>query len=538
MGGILGNLAYVCSEIWKQLGVAQRISIILVGLLGLTALGAVLFLGTRPNWHIAYSNLPQETAAKVYELAKDAKIPVKLADGGHTVKVPYKYVDQLRVQTSQNHLDVTQKGVGLELFDDLKLGMTEMQQRVGWQRAMQGELERMIGRMEGVRASRVMLALPERRVFRRDKDEKAEASVFLELDRNRSLSRAQVQSICRLVAGSVPTLRPEDVTVTDNEGNLLARGMDDGLGTAGLSQHLELQQHMEDYLREKAEAALRPIVGAGSVVAVVSVELDDSAVETTTETYDSDKAVVIRERVISEDNAKTDHKRTGAAGTATNIVSVQNPQQPATPVDESSESRKTVENEYAVPKTVRRVSGRSPHIQRLSVSVTIAAGADGNPRDAEVLKQYKDLVMAAVGAVTDGPDGRTDSVTVAEGAFADTKAAEASPELSPVDKALELAGRVPIASFGRPALAVFLLLLLYRKFGGVFRRNQFESVDLSNPRANLGGNELPGGNGDAAALLKEVTSVPASKVQTRAQEDPSEVASTLEAWMTRDNKFE
>jgi flagellar biosynthesis/type III secretory pathway M-ring protein FliF/YscJ len=269
-------------------------------------------------------------------------------------------------------------------------------------------------------------------------------------------------------------------------------------------------------------------------VAVVSVELDDSAVETTVETYDSTQAVVIRERTVTEDNAKTDHKRSGAAGASTNLVSVQNPQQPAAPMDESSESRKTVENEYAVPKTIRRVSGRSPHIQRLSVSVTIAAGADGEARDAEVLKQYKELVMSAVGAVTDGPDGRTDSVTVAEGAFADDKAAEAQPA-APMDKALELAERVPIASLGRPALAILLLLALYKKFGGMFRRSQLESIDLSGPRPDLGlgSNQLPGGVGDSP-LLKEVTSIPASKVQSRAEEDPSEVAATLESWMNRE----
>ena len=98
MGGILGNLAFVCSEIWKQIGVAQRASILLLGLLGLVVLGGVLYFGTRPNWHVVYSDIPQETAAKVYEMAKDAKIPVRLTNGGRTVQVPYKHVAALRAQ--------------------------------------------------------------------------------------------------------------------------------------------------------------------------------------------------------------------------------------------------------------------------------------------------------------------------------------------------------------------------------------------------------------------------------------------------------
>lgn len=537
MGGVFGNLAYVCSEIWKQIGVTQRLSIGMVGLLGMAMLGGVLYFGTRPNWHVLYSDLPQDTAAKVYELAKDAKIPVQMTDNGRTIKVPYKLLNQMRVEVSRNDLDVVQKGVGLELFDELKLGMTEMQQRVGWQRAMQGELERMIARIEGVKSARVILALPERRVFRRDNEEKAEASVFLELDHSRSLATAKVQSICRMVAGSVPALRPDDVTITDSNGNLLAKGLDSGGGATGLAQYLELQQSMESYLTEKAESVLRPIVGADSVVAVANVEVDDSAVETTTETYDAGSSVIISEKTVSEDNAKTDNRKPSAAGAASNLVSVQNPENSTAPTDQSTESRKTTENQYAVPKTIRRVTGRNPRIIRLSVAVTIAQTADGTPRDPAVLAQYKELVMSAVGAVTGGVDQRNDLVTVAEGPFA-RPAEEAAPVESVLDKAMDLAGRVSLGGIGRPALAVVLLLVLYRMFGGMLRRNQLESVALTSADFPSSSHALPGGGSGATGMLKEVASVPAAAVRAKAEQDPAEVAATLEAWMSRDSKFE
>jgi len=538
MGGVFGNLAYVCSEIWKQIGVAQRLSIALVGLVGLAAMGGVLFFGTRPNWHVLYSELPQETAAKIYGIAKDAKIPVQLADNGRTVKVPYKYANQVRVSVAQSRLDVSQQGVGLELFDELKLGMTEMQQRVGWQRAMQGELERMIARIEGVRSARVILALPEQRVFRRDENRRAEASVFLELDRSRNLGQAKVQSICRMVAGAVPMLRPEDVTVTDSNGNSLARGLGDGIGTGGgLAQHLELRQSMEELLREKAESVLRPIVGGESVVAVVNVEVDDSAVETTTETYDAASAVVISEKMVSEDNTKSDVRRAGAVGAAANLVSVQNPQEGNTANDQSNESRKTVENQYVVPKTVRRVAGRNPRIVRLSVAVTIAQAEKGGPRDPALLSQYRELVASAVGAVTSGADGREDSVTVIEGIFAESVLPELL-ELSPAEKIMEIVGRVQLGGVARPLLAVFLLFVLYRMFGGMLRRNQFDSMDLLGGDSGLAAHAaLPGGGG-SAGMLQQVLSVPAAKVRAKAEEAPSEVAANLEAWMTQDSKYE
>ena len=536
MGGILGNLAYVCSEIWKQIGVVQRVSILLVGIAGAAVIGGLLYFGTRPNWHVVYSDIPQETAAKVYELAQERKIPVRLTDGGRTVQVPYKHVSELRAQAARADVDVAQEGVGLELFDDLGLGMTEMQQRVGWQRAMQGELERMIARIDGVKAARVMLALPERRIFRGDQEKRGQASVFLQLSRGQDLEQSKVQSICRMVAGALPELRPEDVTVTDSSGRLLARSMEDG-GAAGLARHLELRQSMERLLREKAEAVLRPIVGANSVVAVVNVEIDDSAIETTTETYDAGSSVVISEKIVSEDHAKTDTKRARAAGAASNIVSVRDPDEKVPDGDQSTESRKTTENTYAVPKVVRRTTGQSPRIVRLSVAVTIARGADGKAREAGVLSQYRDLVASAVGAITDEPEGeRKDAVTVVEDTFAATATAEATME-SGLDKALGLAERVPLAQFGRPLLAVALLLVLYRMFGGMLRRNQIESMDLIGESPLSARDALPGGS-RAGGMLEEVASIPATKVRKHAEENPADVAATLEAWMARDTKSE
>jgi len=537
MGGILGNLAFVCSEIWKQIGVAQRASILLLGLLGLGVLGGVLYFGTRPNWHVVYSNIPQETAAKVYEMAKDAKIPVRLTNSGRTVQVPYKHVAALRAQAISSDIDVTQKGVGLELFDDLKLGMTEMQQRVGWQRAMQGELERMISRIDGVKSARVILAIPERRVFRRDEEQKGEGSVFLQLSRSQGLEPMKVQSICRMVAGSVPGLRPEDVTVTDSTGRLPARGSEDGTTATGMAQYLELQKNTERHLREKAEAVLRPIVGVDSVVAVVNVEVDDSDVETITETYDAGSSVIISEKTVSEDNAKTDAMRGRAAGTASNMVSVRDPKQTTAARDQTTESHKTMENEYAVPKVTRRTTGHSPRIKRLSVAVTIAQAADAPARDAAVLAQYKDLVSSAVGAMPGGgEDDRADSVTVVEGVFAARKAEEPPPAASSLDKALGLAQRVSFAQFGRPVAAAILLLVLYRMFGGMLRRNQLESVDLTTTQM-AAAEALPEGS-SGSGILGEVASVPAGKVRKHAEEDPADVAATLEAWMARDSKFE
>lgn len=538
MDGPLGNLMYVCSEIWKQIGVAQRLSLLLVALLGLSALGAVLYFGSQPNWHVVYSELPAKQAAAVYELAQDQNIPVKLTAGGHTVKVPFKYASDLRASVSRSSVDVERRGTGLELFDNLKLGMTEMQQRVGLQRAVQGELERMITAMDPVKSARVMLALPERRVFRREAEEKPEASVFLQMQGRQVLDQSQVRSICRMVAGAVPELSANDVTITDSEGTMLARGGTEDGGTADGNRHLELQQNMASYLQRKAEAALRPIVGSNSVVAVADVNLDTNETETTTETYDAAQAVIIHERMISEDNAQTDHKRTRAAGTASNLVSVENPEENGTPTDESKESRKTVENQYAVPKTTRHVKARTPTIKHLSVAVTIAQKEEGKPRPPELLGQYRSLVMSSVGAVENGPNGRSDTVTVVEGPFSSAPATVPAPA-SPADRVLDLATRISPMQAGRSVLAVLLLFVLYRMFRGMLRRTQMESMDLG------GGEQLDEnvytvpGSGMATEQNSDgqhTEGTPAERIRARMDENPAEVAASLESWMKASRK--
>jgi flagellar M-ring protein FliF len=537
MSGVLANLSYVCSEIWKEIGIAQRVSIVLVTLLGMLALGAVLYFGTQPNWQVLYSGMPQETAARIYEMARESNIPVKLTDGGTTVRVPYRHASDLRAQVARSDIDVTEKGVGLELFDDLKLGMTDMQQRVGFQRALQGELERMIAAVDGVERARVMLAMPERRAFMRKNAPRAQASVFVETGRNRTLRRAQVQSICRMVANAVAELRPQDVVVTDSNGELLAAGLGDeaGAGAAGFSPYIELQHSMEQRLKEKAEATLRPIVGDGAVVAVVNVELDTREIETTTERYDPTSAVIVSERITSEDNLETDRQNGKAAGTTSNMVSVESPEAPASPLDQSKESRKTVENQYLVPKTIERVTGRNPEIRHLSVAVTVAA-SDQGPRDQAVLQQYRQLVMSSVGAVENGESDRTDTVTVVEGAFAPPSAPLPPAAPSALDRAQMIAQGIPAGTAGRIALGAVFLFVLYRMFSNTLRKSQLSSVDLDQTQAESASSPqlVAQERVNPLGALEDVEHAPMAKLQSRAKESPEEVAAALEDWVARD----
>lgn len=145
MNNIFGNLTYVCGGIWGSIGIAQPVSIVLIGFCGVLVIGVVMYLGTRPNWQMLYANLDSKTAAEIYELAKDNNVPVRLKNSGRTILIPFEHVNDLRLKVAKSHCPVESRGVGLELFDDVKLGLAELQRRAGYQRALQGELPRMTG---------------------------------------------------------------------------------------------------------------------------------------------------------------------------------------------------------------------------------------------------------------------------------------------------------------------------------------------------------------------------------------------------------
>ena len=381
MNAIFGNFALACRDIWKSIGIAQRISILIVGAMGLAAIGAVLYFGTRPNWHVLYRGLDGDAAARVYEVVCDAGVPVKLKDSGHTIMVPFERVNELRLAVREAGVDVEQAGAGLELFDKARIGLTEMEQRVSYQRAIQGELQRMIRGMPGIRSARVLLVGPRNRALVRKPSTVAKATVFVELKPGHVLSEEQVTSIRSIVSGGGEGIAPEQVTIADSSGRTLARGRSPGAGLSSdeVTSRLAVKARIEDDLRTKVEEILQPVVGPRAVIAVVSVDLDFDAVERVTEKFDKEQSVVLSERVSSDENTTKADLKGGVVGTSGNsmsTVAIGNPTG-AGDANTSQETRKITESEYAVPKTTETVKISGPRIKSVGVAVTLEMRALG-----------------------------------------------------------------------------------------------------------------------------------------------------------------
>lgn len=533
MDNIFGNLINAFAEIWRNIGVAQKVSILLIGFLAVGATGLIIFLGSRPDWQILYSNMDRETAAKVCDIVKDEGVEVKLTDGGRTVMVPAKKVYPLRLKVASEGVPVNKTGVGLEIFDEMKLGLTDKQQQVAYQRALQGELQRMITQMPGVVSCQVMLTMPKKQVFRRENSQPS-ASIMVVMSGGLRLSPRQINSIRYMVASAIEGMSPQKVTITDNQGNLLVKEVEEGEdGMPISSQQIELQNHMESALKRKAEAILEPIVGVGNVVAMVSCDVDFNRVDRVQEQYEPEKAVVVQEKIITEDQSKQGDTNGGKAGTASNMVSVANPGGASETEGSLSKQQKQIaERFYKVPKTVEKTTDGGGKIKRLTVAVSIAKKKDGSSWGSEKDK-FKALVIEAVGAKVYGCEK---FVTVEELEFVTADEPTTTPSAPITDQVVFNIEKFTNSNLIRPVVGLILLFVLYRVFRKYFQKSELEGAELGPGFMN--GESLKSINEQLEEDQRKNELVEAA-MKNQVQDStnglsPESVANVMEGWLRSD----
>ncbi len=548
MNGNIGNLINACVEIWKAIGIAQKISILLILLFGVSAGITVIYLGSRPDWQILYSGLDEGTASEVYELVRDENVPYRLKNSGRTILVPSSEVYSLRLKATNQGISVGAPDVGWELFDNVKFGLTEKQQEVEFQRAVQGELQRMIVEMPGVKNARVMIAQPKRQVFRGADKDKSTASVMVVMAPGHVMSASQINSIRYLVSSAVDDLMPTDVTVTDNYGKLLAKvdsGNDDG--EADTDKLMSLKRTVEMDLKEKAEAILRPILGEGNVMAMVTCELDFNEIDRVSESYDDKSKVVVNEKSIQEESSKSRAPTGGKPGASSNLVAVSDPEgEEEKDNNQASEARRTIENKYLVPKTTERFVKRGPLIKGLSVAVTVAKTGE-EARSKVQLEELKALVISAVGAVIDIEGGRVDNVEIIEADFQVADATANKPVVPTMDNLVYNLERLTHSPIIRPLLGLAMLLFLYRVFRANFARDHVEHKDIVSEPFSQGemfdmrtaeeDQVAATPLSDDAAIAAEInTTSPLELVRAKSESDPLLIAGAVESWLKQESE--
>jgi flagellar M-ring protein FliF len=302
------------------------------------------------------------------------------------VLVPGDQVHDVRLKLAQTGLP---KGstVGFELMDNARFGTTQFQERLNFQRGLEGELVRSITALSAVETARVHLALPNQNGFFRDQ-QKPSASVLLTLHGGQTLDRGQIAGIVHLVSASVPELNPKSVSVLDQSGSMLSDASD-GSGGGLDSSQVQHVARVEALYNKRILDILEPIVGRDNLRAQVTAELDFSQSESTTEEFKPNQGGVpaaVRSAQLSENGtggAGSGALASGVPGAATNQpqAAASAPINGAAQTMQASQAgqggglgaggRRDAVTNYEIDKTIRVTRAASGAIRRLAVAVVV-----------------------------------------------------------------------------------------------------------------------------------------------------------------------
>lgn len=348
------------------------------------AAAAAAFFYRQPDYRPLFSGLNDKDGGAIVAQLTQMNVPYKYAEGGGAIMIPADRVHDVRLKLATQGLP---KGsvTGFELMENSKFGITQFQERLNFQRGLEGELTRSILALNAVQNARVHLALPNQNGFFREQ-QKPSASVLLTLYPGRILDRAQIAGIVHLVASSVPEMAPSAVSVLDDSGKLLSQSPDGSANSVDMQQLMYTQQIEQQYVRRILDI-LEPVMGKGNVKAQVSAELDFSQTEQTSEQHrpnqNADSGAIRSQQVVESNGEQKPPQPTGVPGATSN----QPPQNATAPINGANPApqaagqqgggatgskRESITN-YEVDKTVRVTRGSTGNIKRLTAAVVVNA---------------------------------------------------------------------------------------------------------------------------------------------------------------------
>ena len=274
---ILSKLPFI-----NQLKINRKMLLLIVGVI-VIAISSITYLWLKDdNYGVLFSNLNDKDGGEIISQLDKLNIPYKFSSSGTTILIPQNQIYHTRLRIAQQGLP---KGgaIGFELLDKESFGMSQFNEQINYQRALEGELSRTIAIISSVDDARVHLAMPKPSLFVRERKFPS-ASVALTLLPGRALSQGQINAIIHLISSSVPELQADKVTIIDQKGNLLTgeRYRDSNVNIA----QLEYSERIENLIRERVEKIIIPILGQQNVKVQVNADIDFSRQESTSEIYD------------------------------------------------------------------------------------------------------------------------------------------------------------------------------------------------------------------------------------------------------------
>jgi flagellar M-ring protein FliF len=416
----------------RGLTMRQKVTIAI----GVVAVAATLwlfvFLFDKAQYKPLFSGLSPGDAQTLAHRLADKNVPFQMTSDETAIMVPADQLDKARLDVAAEGMPLSGR-LGFEIFDKPNWAGSDFAEKVNFQRALEGELERTIETLGEVESARVHLVIPQESLFT-EQERQAKASVVIKL-KGGELGDEAHEAITHLVASAVENLKPENVSLINADGGspILTHGSEESNRPRSLQQY-------EDNLAGKIVATLEPVVGIGKARANVSVEYSSATSDSTQETYDPNGSVVLTSQLTTENVA--DVNAEGSPGTPSNVpgkepglaptpaatpatpsatppggatppaagaAAAANTAPPADGGDADNPSAMHTENKtYAVSKTVRHTVQPSGNLRRITAAVLVDDAEDikmqngqkvgtRRKRTADEMKQIEDLVSAAIG---------------------------------------------------------------------------------------------------------------------------------------------
>lgn len=378
-----------------------------IGGVGLLLIGFFIYLMTRlssPDMELLYAELQPSDAAAIGKQLDAMKVPYSVDKTGTRITVPSNQVGQVRMRMAEAGLP-SGGSVGYELFDKSEgFGTTSFIQNINHLRALEGEMARTVATLNGVQNARVHLVLPKRELFARTQNP-ATASVFLKLKPGAQLTRENISAIQHLIAASVPNLEPSQISIIDDKGKLLARGMGANSEEMLMATADEKKLNYEGRLARTIEDLLGRSFGYGKVRAEVTADLDFDRITTSSEIYDPESQVVRSTQTVNESNDSQDRDPLQPVTVDQNLPTAQSGNG-AGPISSNKQARNEETINYEISRTTRNHVRESGQVRRLSVAVLVdgtyipqsgGARPTYQPRTDQEIESIRALVRSAVG---------------------------------------------------------------------------------------------------------------------------------------------
>lgn len=397
----------------RQLGARRLVALALIALTVVAVIGLGAMYLSQPEREPLYTNLSRDDVGRMGSALKDASIPFDVSADGTSILVAHSDTSRARMLLAVKGLPQSSNS-GYELFNDVRsFGLTSFMQEITKVRALEGEIARTIQTMNGIKAARVHIVLPDRGSFRRDQ-QSASASVVIRTENSADSSTAQ--AIRHLVASAIPGMKMDNVTVLNTEGAVLTSN-EDGVN-AGSGKKVALQEQVNRETEEKIRRTLIPYLGIGNFEISVSSRLntDRSTVQETT--FDPASKAERSTRVVREQGQSQNRSSQPNTTVAQNIPPPPNQPQQGAENNENNQRREELTNFELSSRTTQTVRDAF-QIQNLSIAVLVNKERLSGAKDSAPLEtqtyEIEQLVASAAGFDKD----RGDKLKVVAVPFAD-----------------------------------------------------------------------------------------------------------------------